>query len=344
MKRGNPGHMDQKTSQTQRTNLDVVEEFSGAFEFLSNFHEHRFAWQGQMGQTSEHHYSAAKTDDPAAKALIYEQTTPGRAKREGQKVALRDGWDNHLKTDCMASIIQAKFTPGTPMAQRLLRTGDALLIEGNVWHDNYWGQCTCEKHHHWPGRNTLGRLLMEHRSALRGSAPPLTRVGITGHRPQSLAPNERAWVADILPTLMRSLRERYGMQVAISGFDPGADTVWAQAAVEQGARLWGYIPSLDQSARWDQGDQEEHTNLLACASRVSVQGKTYDPRWLRARNDKIVRDSNVLVAVHKENKTSGGTVSVMRKAEACNVPMIRVNVARRDVVAVTSEGDVPWVF
>lgn len=344
MKRGNPGHMDQTTSQTRRTHLDVVEVFSGAFEFLSNFYEHPFAWQGQVGQTSEHHYSAAKTDDPATKARIYAQSTPGRAKREGQKATLRAGWDDHLKTDCMASIIQAKFAPGTPLAQRLLRTGEALLIQGNVWHDNYWGQCTCQKHHHWPGRNVLGRLLMEHRSTLREGAPPLTRVGITGHRPQFLAPDENAWVAETLPSLMHSLREKCGMQVAISGFALGADTVWAQAAVDQGVRLWGYLPSPDQGARWSSADQEEHERLLAQASRVTLQGQTYDQRWLRARNEKIVRDSSVLVAVHKEGKTSGGTVAVMRKATACNLRTIRVDVTRREVVAVTPEGDVAWAF
>ena len=94
-----PRYMDQKTSQTRRTNLDVVETFSGAFEFLSNFHTSPFTWQGRVAQTAEHHYNAAKTNDPTEKSLVYEQATPGRAKRVGRRVTLRRGWDDHIKTD-----------------------------------------------------------------------------------------------------------------------------------------------------------------------------------------------------------------------------------------------------
>ena len=56
--------MNQKAPQAQRTHLDVVETFSGDFEFLSSFHSHPFSWQGRVAQTAEHHYNAAKTDDP----------------------------------------------------------------------------------------------------------------------------------------------------------------------------------------------------------------------------------------------------------------------------------------
>lgn len=344
MKRENPRRMDQKTSQARRTHLDVIETFSGAFEFLSGFYVHPFAWHGRVAQTAEHHYNAARTDIPAEKSLVYEQTTPGRAKRVGQRVTLRQGWDDHLKTDCMASIIEAKFEQGSELAQRLLRTGEALLIEGNVWHDRYWGQCTCEKHYHWPGGNMLGRLLMDRRTELRGGPPPCTRVGITGHRPQSLSPAEQEWVKEALPVLMRSLRASHGMQVAISGFALGADTVWAQAALDQGVRLWGYLPSPDQAGRWRRPDQELHAELIARASRTLFQGETYETRWLRARNEMIVRDSNALVAVHKEGQSAGGTAAVIRKALASNKRIIRVNVTRQEIVAVTSEGEVPWVF
>lgn len=326
------------------TQPDAVEAFTGPFEFLSSFHSRPFSWEGRMAQSAEHHYNAAKTDDPTEKSLVYDQQTPGRAKRTGQKVTLRKGWDDHLKTQCMESILQEKFAPGTDLAQHLLGTGDALLIEGNVWHDQYWGQCTCEKHYHWPGANTLGRLLMNQRDALREGAQSFARVGITGHRPQHLSPTERGWVAEVLPELMKSLRDNYGAQVAISGMALGADTVWAHSALDQELRLWGYIPSPDQGERWSANDQQAHQELLSQASRVVVLGRAYDPRWLRARNNLIVRDSNVLVAVHKEGKDSGGTAATIRTALSCNARLIRVNVTRREVSAATEAGDVPWRF
>ena len=45
-------------------------------------------------------------------------------------------------------------------------TGDAELIEGNTWHDNYWGVCSCSKCN-GRGKNRLGKLLMKVREELR---------------------------------------------------------------------------------------------------------------------------------------------------------------------------------
>ena len=46
----------------------------------------------------------------------------------------------------------------------ILDTGNEELIEGNWWHDNFWGSCNCEKcKERFPngGLNTLGNLLMK---------------------------------------------------------------------------------------------------------------------------------------------------------------------------------------
>ena len=53
-----------------------------------------------------------------------------------------------------------------PGPHRLLSTSNATLVEGNWWHDNFWGDCYCPKCKGIPGANTLGRLLMELRSKL----------------------------------------------------------------------------------------------------------------------------------------------------------------------------------
>ena len=45
-----------------------------------------------------------------------------------------------------------------------LATGGAVLVEGNTWHDNYWGCCTCSRCAGRRGRNNLGRLLMKLRA------------------------------------------------------------------------------------------------------------------------------------------------------------------------------------
>ena len=48
----------------------------------------------------------------------------------------------------------------------LLLTGGAELIEGNHWHDNFWGICTCDKCWDKRQENQLGKLLMKIRNKL----------------------------------------------------------------------------------------------------------------------------------------------------------------------------------
>jgi predicted NAD-dependent protein-ADP-ribosyltransferase YbiA (DUF1768 family) len=48
----------------------------------------------------------------------------------------------------------------------LLATGDRDLIEGNTWHDNFWGVCSCPKctFPPIPQTNWLGKILVEERA------------------------------------------------------------------------------------------------------------------------------------------------------------------------------------
>jgi predicted NAD-dependent protein-ADP-ribosyltransferase YbiA (DUF1768 family) len=48
----------------------------------------------------------------------------------------------------------------------LLNTSNREIIEGNYWHDNYWGSCTCDKCGN-KGLNKLGILLMKIRKELQ---------------------------------------------------------------------------------------------------------------------------------------------------------------------------------
>ena len=39
----------------------------------------------------------------------------------------------------MEKVVRAKFTQNPHLARFLVETGDAELIEGNSWHDTFWG-------------------------------------------------------------------------------------------------------------------------------------------------------------------------------------------------------------
>jgi ribA/ribD-fused uncharacterized protein len=143
----------------------MINKFEGKYAFLSNFYNSPFTYDGIEYPTVEHFFQAAKTTDIAKRREIAAAPTPGLAKRMGRHVALRSDWEE-VKNAVMALGLQFKFTDAT-LAEKLLATGDEDLIEGNWWHDNYWGACTCEKCINTLSRNKLGTLLMELRADLR---------------------------------------------------------------------------------------------------------------------------------------------------------------------------------
>ena len=48
-----------------------------------------------------------------------------------------------------------------------MATAPAPLLEGNYWHDNYWGDCKCKTCEKTEGQNKLGRILMIVRKEIR---------------------------------------------------------------------------------------------------------------------------------------------------------------------------------
>jgi len=78
---------------------------------------------------------------------------------------LRSDWDE-IKDSIMLEIVRIKFNSHKDLADKLLATEDKILIEGNTWHDKYWGICYCEKCN-GEGKNVLGGILMQVRSELR---------------------------------------------------------------------------------------------------------------------------------------------------------------------------------
>lgn len=144
---------------------DHIDRFADEYRFLSNFQvvPGGVTARGMTAPTTEHLYQALKTEDPEEQQTILELETPGKAKRAGRKVHVRPDWDL-VKLGIMADLQAAKYQ--NPALAALLRdTGDTLLIEGNHWHDTFWGQCTCDRHR-CDGENWLGKILMLERSRL----------------------------------------------------------------------------------------------------------------------------------------------------------------------------------
>ena len=66
----------------------------------------------------------------------------------------------------MYQCVKAKFQD-PELKNLLLETKHRYLVEGTTWHDNYWGNCSCEKCKSIQGNNQLGKTLMRVREELR---------------------------------------------------------------------------------------------------------------------------------------------------------------------------------
>lgn len=143
----------------------MISSFTDEYAFLSNFFETTVVFERVMYTSAEAAYQAAKTTDlEARKEFVF--LSPGQAKRLGRALKLRPDWEI-IKEDVMYEILRSKFNMRKDLKQMLLDTGDEYLEEGNTWHDNCWGNCSCPGCADIPGANRLGKLLMRLREELR---------------------------------------------------------------------------------------------------------------------------------------------------------------------------------
>jgi predicted NAD-dependent protein-ADP-ribosyltransferase YbiA (DUF1768 family) len=172
----------------RHTDIDgnpIIASFSSDHGFLSNFYQAKIHYKGIEFPTTEHAYQWEKTTNadekhailwrrvgtiwlggPGIDAAYYEvPTTAAQAKQEGKNVSLRLDW-KAVRFGLMLQINRAKYTQHPDLLAKLLATGDSLLVEGNTWHDCYWGVCTCLRCGS-EGENMLGQVLMALRDSFR---------------------------------------------------------------------------------------------------------------------------------------------------------------------------------
>lgn len=152
-----------RSEAAENTHAPIIGEFTGEYDFLSNFYPASFVYNNILWPNSEAAYQAMKSLDPTVHLEFAKYTSPGQAKRAGRTIELRPNWDN-VKRDIMLDIVYLKFKQNPELQERLLATKRAHLEEGNTWKDTYWGVCPP---YLGKGENHLGKILMEVRMMLR---------------------------------------------------------------------------------------------------------------------------------------------------------------------------------
>ena len=138
----------------------MIDCFDEQYAFLSNFYPCTILYNGVIFPSLENAYQAVKYigEDDLNVYQEFAGFTPGKAKRKGKKLPLRNDWDM-VKLEVMEELLRIKFADEV-LKRQLLSTGEKELIEDNDWHDNFWGSCSCEKCGN-RGMNNLGKLLMK---------------------------------------------------------------------------------------------------------------------------------------------------------------------------------------
>lgn len=143
-----------------------IKQFKNEHHFLSNFSNHDINYKGLNFPTVEHFFQAMKSNNFKNDVnLFLESKEPIEAKKLGKKIELRQDWE-HIKDFIMFIGVFKKFNKHQEIKEKLIKTSPQFLIEGNFWHDNYWGNCTCNKCKEIYGLNKLGNILMIIRSKL----------------------------------------------------------------------------------------------------------------------------------------------------------------------------------
>jgi len=145
----------------------MIAEFQGKYRPFSNF------WYADVYlpddsftyPTNEHAYQAAKTDNIDIRTQIAHVKTPQDAKHIGRLIDLQPDW-NIKRRKIMLYLTRIKYQY-SDLQELLLSTDNQKLVEGNAWHDNYWGICSCqsctqERATENPklGKSWLGKILM----------------------------------------------------------------------------------------------------------------------------------------------------------------------------------------
>lgn len=144
----------------------MINSFRGENYFLSNFYplQHPIVYGWMVARTSEHLFAALKTLEVYLREWILKADTPQEAKIRGKAVVLRPDWKTGFDKTAMHLALILKFSADEYIRSRLIATENKLLIEGNWWHDNYWGDCGCIRCSTIQGQNNLGILLTQVRS------------------------------------------------------------------------------------------------------------------------------------------------------------------------------------
>lgn len=142
----------------------VINSFHGKYAFLSNAYPVPVKCVGITFQNAEAAYQALKYTDQEIREQFCDLDAR-EAKLFGRELEQKPDWDewNQKKVDIMLSVVYAKFDQNPELQEKLLETGNAILVQGGLKNDLFWGVST----ETGTGENYMGAILMHVRKTLK---------------------------------------------------------------------------------------------------------------------------------------------------------------------------------
>ena len=133
---------------------DSINRFKGEYDFLSNRYPCRVRWEGLEYCSAEVAFQASKCKDEKERK-VFAGCSTDKAVLKGKDLMPYAGW-KESQINIMESILQAKFEQPPVLMQKLVETGNRVLLNGNNKQESFWGIDL----YSWIGENHLGRILM----------------------------------------------------------------------------------------------------------------------------------------------------------------------------------------
>lgn len=145
-------------SQYRPTEFEYVNKW--VRNWFSNFAESQFQIDGIRYRSVETYYQSHKSNNRSDWERMSQMDSP-LAKKEGRKLNIRPDWEE-IKYEIMKTALRLKFSI-PKWRDKLLATGNEILVEWNNWKDLCWGVSIMDN----KGKNLLGLALMEIRDEIK---------------------------------------------------------------------------------------------------------------------------------------------------------------------------------
>lgn len=154
-------------------------------------------------------------------------------------------------------------------------------------------------------------------------------IAVTGHRPPGINGRQGdyrestpayQWTRRVLEALANFAVEGGALE-CITGMALGADTLWAEAVLDEDWRLVAAVPFRGQEKRWPAHAQERYHRILRRAEVHVLSEGPYHPGLMDARNEWMVQRADVVVAVWN-GEERGGTWNCIQTARLADKPVI----------------------